>query len=506
MAGIRRLGQIWTASFLFVFISDFSYADIGTEQDVAQLLPEDYQKNQGPSRSDGKPVNVSVRVDVNGIYEVNNPLMSIRFGVYFKITWRDHRLLPLEDPHLSYVPLQKGSIDHIWTPDPYIEDVVEVTSFKLLDESRGVFYNPQEKEISVSIMLKIQLSCPMSFHDFPFDEQECLFIVASYRYPMSYLRMRWGSTAALHLPEVVRRSVTNYDVSTHVSSNQSCACVSCDMVDSYPCVKGTLVFRRRFTSHLLTTYAPSSLFVAVAWVSFFWPADVIPGRTGLVVTALLTVISMFASSRQGTPETSYVKALDVWMFMCILLTTSALFQYALVLRSGWNRKRFLQEPPSLAFALLAWTLHLKIPHVAPPTQVSDNGFRHLRDRIVILWYLVDPASKWTRRTFLPETFLRTQSGSCARECCWQQNQEVWRVKFLICSSSHRLRHLQTQAKDLVVPVGSCKKKDPKTRERFENERERYENYERYCERAAVVLLPVVFVSFNIIYWPFYLGH
>ena len=49
--------------------------------------------------------------------------------------------------------------------------------------------------------------------------------------------------------------------------------------------------------HLTQTYFPSIVFVIVAWVSFFVPSDVVPGRMVLCVTTLLTLTSMFNSVR-----------------------------------------------------------------------------------------------------------------------------------------------------------------------------------------------------------------
>ena len=49
--------------------------------------------------------------------------------------------------------------------------------------------------------------------------------------------------------------------------------------------------------HLTQTYIPSIVFVIVAWVSFFVPSDVVPGRMVLCVTTLLTLTSMFNSVR-----------------------------------------------------------------------------------------------------------------------------------------------------------------------------------------------------------------
>lgn len=93
----------------------------------------------------------------------------------------------------------------------------------------------------------------------------------------------------------------------------------------------TLVLSRKVLGHLLSTFLPSGLFVAVSYASLFWPAEVIPGRTVLVITSLLTLVSMHTGVRQSSPETSYVKAVDVWMIMCIVFSVFMLFEYGLVL-------------------------------------------------------------------------------------------------------------------------------------------------------------------------------
>ncbi|KAG7163109.1 hypothetical protein Hamer_G002184 [Homarus americanus] len=46
-----------------------------------------------------------------------------------------------------------------------------------------------------------------------------------------------------------------------------------------PCVRAMLVLSRKALGHILATFLPSGLFVAVSWASLFWPSDVIPGRT-----------------------------------------------------------------------------------------------------------------------------------------------------------------------------------------------------------------------------------
>ena len=70
----------------------------------------------------------------------------------------------------------------------------------------------------------------------------------------------------------------------------------------------------------------------VAWASFFWPPEVIPGRTVLVITSLLTLSSVYAAARADGPQTSYVKAIDVWMFFTIILGVLTLLEYAIIIQ------------------------------------------------------------------------------------------------------------------------------------------------------------------------------
>ena len=87
----------------------------------------------------------------------------------------------------------------------------------------------------------------------------------------------------------------------------------------------TIVLKRKINYHLLQTYLPSGwvaatlpwagvgihtihcchcpgLFVIVSWLSLFLPPESIPGRTGMAMTTLLTLASMFGAVRQNTPK------------------------------------------------------------------------------------------------------------------------------------------------------------------------------------------------------------
>merc|ERR1711997_1320013 len=100
--------------------------------------------------------------------------------------------------------------------------------------------------------------------------------------------------------------------------------------------------KRHLGFHLTQTYIPSIIFVMVAWLSFLVPSDIVPGRMVLCVTTLLTLTSMFNSVRSLTPQVSYMKAIDSWVFVCMIFVFSSLAEYGLILhltsRSGWQKR------------------------------------------------------------------------------------------------------------------------------------------------------------------------
>ncbi|XP_064096483.1 glutamate-gated chloride channel alpha-like [Macrobrachium nipponense] len=148
-------------------------------------------------------------------------------------------------------------------------------------------------------------------------------------YTLDDIEMGWLANGLIVDP-AVEDKLSNFEFEFVSSNATKCDCYEC-IPPIAPCVRANLILSRKALGHLLATFLPSGLFVAVSWASLFWPADVIPGRTVLVITSLLTLVSMHTAVRQSSPETSYIKAVDIWMFMCIVLSILILFEYGLVL-------------------------------------------------------------------------------------------------------------------------------------------------------------------------------
>ena len=74
----------------------------------------------------------------------------------------------------------------------------------------------------------------------------------------------------------------------------------------------TVLLRRKISYHLLQTYLPSGLFVIVAWLSLFLPAESIPGRVTMAMTTLLTLAAMFGAVRYGTGQGPWYSPIELW--------------------------------------------------------------------------------------------------------------------------------------------------------------------------------------------------
>lgn len=81
---------------------------------------------------------------------------------------------------------------------------------------------------------------------------------------------------------------------------------------------------------MIQLYIPSVLIVSLSWVSFWLSADAVPARISLGILTVLTMTTQKSAGNTSLPKVSYVKAIDVWMALCLTFVFAALLEYALV--------------------------------------------------------------------------------------------------------------------------------------------------------------------------------
>ena len=74
----------------------------------------------------------------------------------------------------------------------------------------------------------------------------------------------------------------------------------------------------------------------MSWVSFWLNRGAAPARVSLGVTTVLTMTTLINSVNAALPKISYMKSIDIYLFVCFFMVFGALIEYACV---GYTDKR-----------------------------------------------------------------------------------------------------------------------------------------------------------------------
>ena len=99
---------------------------------------------------------------------------------------------------------------------------------------------------------------------------------------------------------------------------------------AFPCLEIRFKLRRDVGYFLIQVYVPSMLIVILSWVSFWINVDASPARVSIGLLTVLTTTTQSSQSTATLPRVSYIKAIDVWMSMCLVFVFTGLLEYAVV--------------------------------------------------------------------------------------------------------------------------------------------------------------------------------
>ena len=101
-------------------------------------------------------------------------------------------------------------------------------------------------------------------------------------------------------------------------------------VGAFPCLEIRFILNRDIGYFVIQVYVPSTLIVILSWVSFWLNVESSPARVSLGLLTVLTTTTMSAAARASLPRVSYIKAVDVWMILCLLFVFGSFIEYAVV--------------------------------------------------------------------------------------------------------------------------------------------------------------------------------
>ncbi|KAL1414270.1 hypothetical protein MTO96_030506, partial [Rhipicephalus appendiculatus] len=307
-----------------------------------EVVPPNYHGSEAPTSATGGPVQIYVSFQVMDIDDISEENMAFRIHMFVVDLWRDDRLNLsrfLDDIASSANSSADGPRRHasrvlpdevraaLWKPDlifvnsknGYLfEHSVPNTFVKVLDTGHLYRY-------------LFQVDCLMELQKYPMDTQNCYLKVGLMSTPEDTATLHWmddpGSpqrnfSAAIRLLEDIKP--LQFDLKVPVAHSATEAW----MFENYTYLYANFTFVRRLTASIVNTYIPSGLVVSLSWLTFWLDVSAVPARITLGVTSILTLATQVVQSRSSLPPVDYLKAVDVWLFVCLVMVFASLLEYA----------------------------------------------------------------------------------------------------------------------------------------------------------------------------------
>lgn len=470
--GLRFLSAVFIATAVHYVETSRAVSDL-----VEELLNATrYNRRTRPAADRGIPLDIFININVNDISSISEVSMEYSMTLYLRQMWRDERLA-----YTSYnrsITLNHNQFDRLWTPDVFVRNLKAGVFHTITVPNRLIRLWPNGT-ILYSQRLTLTLACDMVLDKYPMDNQTCKIEFGSYAYTTEDLVFKWREDAlpvemsqAINLPEYVITGITHLVCSTSFSST-----------GSFPCLSAFFHLNRRLRAYILTTYLPSFLVVLLSWLSFWIDLESAPARTSLSILTILTITTQSSGLLRSMPAGSFTKAIDIWMATCLVFVFGAFIEYSIVNTLSRRQKaksmkqaatKSSKKPPEkIVFKCSSCLCEAK--------EATKNGWTDDQQ----------PSNTGPRQRNLSSeegvgggggTGRDGDGGEKARKVadpCFSESKEVFAVAVTadVATASTAKKFCLTQlSKNKAVTV----------------------------EIVSRVLFPIMFLVFNLIYWPMYL--
>ncbi|KAG8175700.1 hypothetical protein JTE90_007399 [Oedothorax gibbosus] len=173
------------------------------------------------------------------------------------------------------------------------------------------------------------ISCRMNFLYYPMDTQLCFITMTLLSNGENKVILHWKKdTGEGELFPAIRFANEVEALKYRIDPPKTYKTVDQWTTGNYTVLYANFTFVRLLSGSLLNTYVPSTLIVCFSWLSFWLEVTAVPARVTLGATSLLTLVTQMVQSRQGLPPISYMTAMDIWLFACLLTVFGSLLAFA----------------------------------------------------------------------------------------------------------------------------------------------------------------------------------
>lgn len=273
-------------------------------------LPEGYDKGERPNHGK-EPLKVQVHFRVNKVLSIDDKLQTITVIIIIHLEWEEPRLNITSNlkSMKSGKFLGAKAIDKIWIPYTTFLNLVDQDSVSILNSKGGVSVL-KDKKLRYTSKSKLELSCPMDFDNFPFDNQTCEAAFISIFYNNEDLILE----ANIHDSSKHGKHLRNLSYTVKKGTGNDTFSFGSNMTASQ--TGFTIELKRDPSTVVLTYYLPCFGIVLASFMSFIISPSAVPGRVSLLVTLYLVLITWFATVQvTGQIDYSESKGLEILTFL-----------------------------------------------------------------------------------------------------------------------------------------------------------------------------------------------
>ncbi|XP_070799829.1 gamma-aminobutyric acid receptor subunit rho-3 [Pituophis catenifer annectens] len=272
----------------------------------------------------GSPIPVGIDVQVESIDKISEVDMDFTMTLYLRHYWKDERLSFPSTRNRS-MTFDGRLIKKIWVPDTFFVHSKRSFIHDTTMENIMLRIYP-DGNVLFSLRITVSAMCFMDFSRFPLDTQNCSLELESYAYNEEDLMLYWKhGNESLSFDEYISLSqffIEEFSASSGLAFYSSTGWYNRLFIN--------FALRRHIFFFVLQSYFPSMLMVMLSWVSFWIDRRAVPARVSLGITTVLTMSTIITGVSASMPQVSYIKAVDVYLWISFLFVFLSVIEYAAV--------------------------------------------------------------------------------------------------------------------------------------------------------------------------------
>ncbi|CAK5107802.1 unnamed protein product [Meloidogyne enterolobii] len=180
--------------------------------------------------------------------------------------------------------------------------------------------------VILQFYFKVQVEAPCEFQisDFPMDSARCQLVFESYSYNTATVTIDWMPSALTLQFEEISASdhqLVHTKLFKHTEYYKA---------GEWYRLTLEMGFKRRYGYYILQVYANTYINVFLSWIAFCISLKALSARVILSVNTLISLCVQFGNIISSLPPVSYVKPIDVFMFVCIAFIFASLLEMAFI--------------------------------------------------------------------------------------------------------------------------------------------------------------------------------